>query len=408
MKIEQKNLFLERFFDFLEQLLQKKLHDSKKNSNFAHFFEYKWSMYTEVLRIIEGGLNNDVRKIVSYSQKLAVHFETDGDISMSRSIRDVLDVSHSHMATMDQFINAPVDADSRLQMVEVIPPIKGRTNIVLENLVEKQIDDFIDLVNKRNELLNKGVEIKSSMLLYGMPGCGKTSIAHYISEQTNLPLIIARLDSLISSLLGNTAKNIRKIFEFAEAQPCILFLDEFDAIAKARDDVHELGELKRVINSLLQNIDAMTSDSVLIAATNHAELLDRAVWRRFQSTIEIVNPSQEVKQQILKIHIGDFPCEFINDEKSLIQLSKLMEASSPSDIRTIINQAKAKSVIRGEEQLTYARVVQEIYIYTQHNTDRDGLIKFMSQANVSQATISQQIEVSLRQVKQSISKTNKL
>lgn len=365
-------------------------------------------MYTEVLRIIEGGLANDVRKIVSYSQKLAVHFETEGDLSMSRSIRDVLDVSHSHMAILDQFINAPIDADSRLQMVEVIPPIKGRTKIVLENLVEKQMNDFIDLVNNRNELLNKGVEIKSSMLLYGIPGCGKTSIAHYISEQTGLPLIVARLDSLVSSLLGNTAKNIRKIFEFAEAQPCILFLDEFDAIAKARDDVHELGELKRVINSLLQNIDVMNPDSVLIAATNHAELLDRAVWRRFQSTIEIENPSQDVKQQILRIHIGDFPCEFIKDEKSLVQLSKLLEASSPSDIRTIINQAKAKSVIRGEEQLTYARVVQEIYIYTQHSTDRDGLIKFMSMANVSQATISQQIGVSLRQVKQSISKTSKL
>lgn len=377
----------------------------KKNCNFAQNFE---SMYSEVLRIIEGGLHNDVRKIVNYSQRLASHFESDGDSTMSRSIYETLERSRANMATMDQYMNLPVDADSRLQMVEIVPPITDRTKIVLDDLVEKQVTNFIDLVNQRTELLNAGVEIRLSMLLYGAPGCGKTSIAHYISEKTGLPLLIVRLDSLISSLLGSTAKNIRKIFEYAEGRPCILFLDEFDAIAKARDDAHELGELKRVINSLLQNIDSMSPDSVLMAATNHAELLDKAVWRRFQTTIEIGNPNNEIKQQILRTQIGEFPCEFVNDNKQMGQLAALLEQASPADMHTIVNKAKAKAVLKGENVLTYADVVVEIYNYMQRDMNIESLVNYMSNAGIAQTAISHEIGISLRQVKQITSKTTQI
>lgn len=113
--------------------------------------------------------------------------------------------------------------------------------------------------------------------MYSPPGCGKTSAARYLASELKLPLITAWHDTLISSLLGNTAKNIHHIFEYAKKQPCILFLDEFDAIAKARDDAHEMGELKRVVNSLLQNIDDFLQEGILIAATNHAKMLDTAV-----------------------------------------------------------------------------------------------------------------------------------
>ena len=103
-------------------------------------------MYSEVLRIIEGGLHNDVRKIVNYSQRLATHFESEGDFSMAKSIHETLERNRANLATMDQYMNLPVDTDSRLQMVEVVPPIADRTQIVLEDLVDKQVSNFIDLV----------------------------------------------------------------------------------------------------------------------------------------------------------------------------------------------------------------------------------------------------------------------
>ena len=103
----------------------------------------------------------------------------------------------------------------------------------------------MNTIKHKNELKKAGLTTPSTLLLYGAPGGGKTSIAKMISVETGLPLVIARFDAIVSSLLGNTAKNIRKIFEFADKKPCILFLDEFDAIAKARDDRYELGEFKK-------------------------------------------------------------------------------------------------------------------------------------------------------------------
>ena len=147
---------------------------------------------------------------------------------------------------------------------------------------------------------------------------------------------MARLDTLISSLLGNTAKNIHKIFEYAKKQPCVLFLDEFDAIAKARDDQHELGELKRVVNSLLQNMDEYCQNGILVAATNHHELLDSAIWRRFQTVIEM--PKPELSE------IG----KMINNLPDFIDISQIKPGQwkkvydtllglSYSDIKNILN-----------------------------------------------------------------------
>ena len=133
--------------------------------------------------------------------------------------------------------------------------------------------------------------------------------------KTKLPLATARLDGLISSLLGSTAKNIRKIFDYASKQECVLFLDEFDVIAKVRDDKNEMGELKRVVNSLLQNIDMFSPDSIIIAATNHHELLDPAVWRRFNKVLLIDKPTVPEIQKFLKLLLEKNSNEITNNEK---------------------------------------------------------------------------------------------
>ena len=153
-------------------------------------------MYSEILRIIEGGLSNDKRKIVSYSNRLANRFEKDGDSAMAKCILDVVnDVSRNGTSTMDEFRNIPVDSESRMKIVEVIPEPRERTKVVLSGVVKKQIEDFIELINHQDDLEKVGIDISKTLLLYGRPGCGKTSIAHYISEQTKMPLLIARLDT---------------------------------------------------------------------------------------------------------------------------------------------------------------------------------------------------------------------
>ncbi|SUC44883.1 ATP-dependent zinc metalloprotease FtsH 3 [Providencia stuartii] len=200
----------------------------------------------------------------------------------------------------------PVDKDSRLTLGDVLYPTLDDARILLPTSIQESVDEFLSFISKAHLLTEAGVGISPSMMLYGPPGCGKTQLAHHIAAKLELPLITARCDTLISSFLGSTAKNIRSLFDHAASRPCVLFLDEFDAFAKARDDQHELGELKRVVVSLLQNIDALPENTILLAATNHQGLLDPAVWRRFAYRLKITLPNKELRCSLIEQFLGDF------------------------------------------------------------------------------------------------------
>lgn len=357
-------------------------------------------MNTEILRIIEGGLSNDRRKIFTYSKKLADRIAGEGEEALARCIRQILTSNEERNQILsDAMKMLPIDTDSRLQIVEVYPPDNERQDIVLSQSVNKQVSEFINIVNHRSDLEVAGVDIKKTLLLHGKPGCGKTSIAHYISEKTDLPLVVARLDGIVSSLLGSTAKNIRKIFEYAQSMPCILFLDEFDAIAKARDDQHELGELKRVINSLLQNIDAMNTNCVLIAATNHPELLDKAVWRRFVLTIEVGLPDKDLMSDLVRVFSAPFSCELNYDSQKMNSFVDSVSNLSPSDIKTIFDRAKVKSVIDGSEEIPLERLLTSVYELVVSDKSEESYVRFLNEHGMTQTAINRETGISLRKVK---------
>ena len=349
-------------------------------------------------------MNNDKRKIINYSTRLAQRIKAEGDEQLAQCILEQLQsCSPQKAVTADAMRMIPLDADSKLQIVEVIPENQTRTNIVLPDNVSKQVCEFIEIIKHGEALEKAGIGIQKTMLLYGKPGCGKTSIAHYISEQSHLPLIVARIDGIVSSLLGSTAKNIRKIFDYAASMPCILFLDEFDAIAKARDDNQELGELKRVINSLLQNIDKLPSSCVLIAATNHPDLLDKAVWRRFITKIEVGMPDDEDRQKIILDQIADFDCVLCTDNAKMHNITELMKDFSPSDIVTLFTKLKVKSVIRNCNAIKYEDVLSTIFEFDGKHVSTDTFIKYLNQNGITQLSISKMLNVSMRQVRNVLS-----
>jgi len=361
-------------------------------------------METEVLRIIEGGLTNDKRKILTYSNKLADRLAKEGNEPLAKCIRQKINtIVPQSQAVADAVRLMPVDVDSHLQVVEIYPPDTIRQPVVLSPEVEKQISDFIEMVNHRSDLELAGINVKKTMLLHGKPGCGKTSIAHYVSEKTGLPLIVARLDGVVSSLLGSTAKNIRRIFDYVQSMPCILFLDEFDAIAKARDDAHELGELKRVINSLLQNIDGMNADSVLIAATNHPEMLDSAVWRRFVQVVEVGLPSEQQISEMIDLFTSPFKSDVVSDSQKKKNIIDSIKGLSPSDIKTIFDKVKVKSVIEGKMCLETEELLASIYEVTCKNKSEVSYVMFLSSHGIPQTEISKRTGISLRKVKSYLS-----
>ena len=174
-----------------------------------------------------------------------------------------------------------MDEESRFPLLEKVNLRElDEPDIVLSDAQTSTVTEFLSVTNSHAQLEAEGLKASVSMLLFGPPGCGKSRLARYIARKLGLDLYIARLDGLISSYLGSTSKNIRALFEFASRTPCVLFLDEFDALAKLRGDTQELGELKRVVNSFIQNLDSLGTQSVVLAATNHHELLDVAVWPR--------------------------------------------------------------------------------------------------------------------------------
>jgi len=230
--------------------------------------------------------------------------------------------------------------------------------ILSQNNAEK-LNTFILSYQNADKLNSLGLGVPNTLLLYGPPGCGKTKCAYLISKELQLPLVIARLDSLISSYLGTTAKNIRFIFEFAQKMPCVLFLDEFDAIAKARDDNNELGELKRVVNSLLQNVDSMSNDSLLLAATNHERLLDSAVWRRFDYKLEIELPDIEAIIKMVELFSNNVK---IISQKDKREISTVFLGLSGADIEDIMTKALRNSVIY-DKAFSMSNVFEEFFIF---------------------------------------------
>ena len=300
----------------------------------------------EIGKIIEGALKNDTVKIRNYTELLINKLIADGDEKIALKFSKLLSgmeqnkLSPSGLNTFSNTI--PVDNESRIALADILSPKENKNNVILSERNQKQLEEFI-LNYKAADQLNKlGIGVSNTLLLYGPPGCGKTKSAQWIARELGLPLITARLDSMISSYLGTTAKNLRIIFEYAQRMPCVLLLDEFDAIAKARDDSNELGELKRIVNSLLQNIDAMSKDSLLIAATNHSDLLDRAVWRRFDYKIDVDYPDTYTINKLLDLFLSkqfDIP----NKQKEL--LSYAFKGCSGSTIEEIIKKSIRESVI---------------------------------------------------------------
>lgn len=301
---------------------------------------------SEVFKIVEGALRLDSVKVRNYAQLLAEKLDATGDQPSARRLRRLMDEPGNQLRPlrMEQTSVPPVDSESRFPLLERVNPRGWESSVVLTDAQAVTVEDFVHVVKHRAALDNAGLGGSPSLLLYGPPGCGKTHLAVEVARRLELPIYVARLDGLISSFLGSTAKNIRAIFEFAARTPCVLFLDEFDAIAKVRDDQQELGELKRVVNSFIQTLDTFSRDLIVIAATNHQQLLDSAIWRRFTYQLEVSLPKAATREILWRQFLGE---KFAPREFEI--LTDLSEGLSGAAIKAVSDRIKARTVTHREE-----------------------------------------------------------
>lgn len=215
-------------------------------------------------------------------------------------------------------------------ILEVTPRV-SLDELVLPLPARKEGLQLIDEHVRADVLRASGYEPRHRILLSGPPGNGKTSFAEAIAEGLALPFFVVRYDALVGSYLGETNARLRALFDYARTQPCVLFFDEFDAIGKERGDDHETGEIKRVVSFLLMQIDKLPSYVVTIAATNHAELLDRAVWRRFQLKLSFPAPRAAEAAHFIERIFGGWP------ERPSLSAQELADKIEPTSYAEVLD-----------------------------------------------------------------------
>lgn len=190
-------------------------------------------------------------------------------------------------------VTQPLDNDSRIPLVRTEDPVVIQQEPILDTATQDAVAQVVFEHSNPDKMAAAGLAPSRTILFVGDPGVGKTLTARWIAAQLNRPLITLDLSSVMSSYLGRTGMNVRRVLDFARAHRCVLLLDELDAVAKRRDDAGEIGELKRLVTVLLQEIDSWPEGALMVAATNHADLLDPAVWRRFDVIVNFERPPYE-------------------------------------------------------------------------------------------------------------------
>jgi SpoVK/Ycf46/Vps4 family AAA+-type ATPase len=318
----------------------------------------------KVINLITAFKSNDKPKIDSSIKEIIAIAEKKGEVKLAYQLRKLYSLpskptSKTESNITPQLFNT-VDNnlyDRRLSSI-------NESDIILNNTNKEILSEIVQSYKRRKLFESKGIASENKILVYGQPGTGKTLFAYVLAGELGLPIYHVHLDTLISSYLGETGKNIRQIFEQAKKEESILFIDEFDSIAKKRDDQHELGELKRVVTVLLQNIDEFSHNSLLLVATNHEHLLDQAIWRRFDYQMNLDLLDQDSLKRLLKLYLPTLS----NTELKL--LAFIAQGISGAIIKQLIHKTLRKKILK-KSSLDISTLLLEELIKISHISDLD-------------------------------------
>ena len=289
-------------------------------------------------------------------QRLADMYKQDGHLNEASQLQRILQMARKYDGMSSFVVSAssvvlgenltpnvvvPVDKETAAPILEVIfPNDLPQEEPVFDAKIQEAVNSVILEWTNYFKLLEMKATPSRSCLIFGDPGTGKTHLAKWIAKRVGLPVVLAKLDGIVSSFLGTSSRNISNLFSFANRYKCVLLLDEFDAIAKLRNDPQEVGEVKRIVNTLLQCLDSREDVGFTIGVTNH-EQLDPAIWRRFDVQIEIPKPSADVISSLIKKFL--YPLEY--NEAEIIFLTWCLQGATGADVQKMTNWLKRMKLI---------------------------------------------------------------
>ena len=239
-------------------------------------------------------------------------------------------------------IEIPTDNDSGFHLFHIDTQYHNFDDLIILDETKERLMNIVVENKSAKRLYAHGFKPENKILFCGPPGTGKTLSARIISSEIGYPFAYVHFDSIVSSLLGQTATNLRKIFDFIEMGKFVVLFDEFDIVGKKRDDPHEHGEIKRVVNNFMQMLDRYDGASIILAATNHQHLLDKAIWRRFNDVIYFDLPDGPRRQQLFTKYLRVMRREAgVNPDG----LAEITSGYSAADIAQTCERALKRSIL---------------------------------------------------------------
>jgi SpoVK/Ycf46/Vps4 family AAA+-type ATPase len=339
-----------------------------------------------IIRLAVEDKREDLEVYLKRNQKiLKEHYPDLGDDL------EILKKNSTNVFRNTKMANIPVDLDSRLELVRIFNKPSLDFDPIWDDSIYKIFNQVILERTQKIKLKERGLVATKSIIFTGKPGVGKSLAAKWIAFKLNKPLLILDLSAVMSSFLGRTGSNLRNVLDYAKGMECVLLLDEIDAIAKKRDDNADVGELKRLVTVILQEIDEWPEHSLLIAATNHSSLLDPAVWRRFDLEIEFPMPSTELVSKVVDLYLGK---EKIESKEVKNYLISLLDAFSFSDIERAVLSIRKQAVIK---KIRMDDAVVEYFTQHVSKLDKESKLKvakLMVSLGSSQRGASETVKIS--------------
>ena len=338
----------------------------------------------EIVQLARLALAGRPQDVQAYVRRLARRYQSSFP-ELASELNVLLQESPTHQNPVrgETATPVPVDLESRLQLLRIEASPNLDVEPIWEAGVQQSLSQIVSERRRYQELIKQGLLPTRSVIFTGPPGVGKTLAARWVARELQRPLLTLDLSAVMSSFLGRTGANLRHVLDYAKGVDGVLLLDELDAIAKRRDDATDVGELKRLVTVLLQEIDDWPATGLLFAATNHADLLDPAVWRRFEMRVEFPMPTEKSVHRAVELFLGQNKASSTWNDV----LGVAFRGLSFSDIERELMLARRSAVVHGRAlEDTLGNVVQR-RVEPLSRRERGQIAMWLTAAGISQRQV---------------------